>query len=637
MQVGQGLIHSRVVLRDNGLALLAVGLLDGLLDLGDGFVFGQDARDGEEAALHDGVDAHAHAGLLGYIVSVDHKELQLLADDRFLDFLGQGVPDLVLAEGGVQQEGGALRRGIQHVVFLEEAGLVAGDEVGLLDEVGGTDRAGPEAEMADRDGAGLLGVVDEVALAVEAGLLGDDLDGVLIGAHGAVGTQPVEHRALDIIGLDIEVGIHRDAGVGDVVDDADHEVILAFGTGHVFEHGLDAGRGEFLAGKPVTTGDDLGIQGSETLIPGFAQGGDDVEVERIAGRAGFLHAFQDGEFFRGLGQGIDEVLDGEGTIQANLEHADLLALGLSPFHILVGHIGAGAHDDHDVLGVRGAEILEELVLAARQLGKRIHFLLHDGGNGVEVWVAGFAGLEEYVRVLGGAAEHGLVGTQGALAVGGHQLVRHHGAEIVVGQDLDLGDLVAGPEPIEVVHEGDAAAQGGTLGNQGEVMGLLDAIGTQHGEAGLAAAHDVRMVAEDGEGVGSDGAGRDVQHERGQLASDQVHVRNEEQEPLGRRERSGQGTGLQRAMHGTRGTSLRLHLDDERNRVPDVFLALRGPFVRPLAHVGGRGDRVDRYDFIGAVGDGGCRLVAIKSDHASFSHGHASLSSGYKRKPAGKKL
>jgi hypothetical protein len=42
-------------------ALFAIRLLDGLLDLGDGLIARQYAGDGEEAGLHDGVDARAHA------------------------------------------------------------------------------------------------------------------------------------------------------------------------------------------------------------------------------------------------------------------------------------------------------------------------------------------------------------------------------------------------------------------------------------------------------------------------------------------------------------------------------------------------------------------------------------------------
>ncbi len=105
---------------------------------------------------------------------------------------GQLVPDLVGAEGAVEEEHGAGRGGLEHVELLEEDEGVAGHEVRRGDEVGGADGLGPEAQVGDRDGAGLLGVVDEVALGVVGRVLADDLDGVLVGAHGAVRAEAVE-------------------------------------------------------------------------------------------------------------------------------------------------------------------------------------------------------------------------------------------------------------------------------------------------------------------------------------------------------------------------------------------------------------------------------------------------------------
>ena len=50
-------IHRCIILFDHRLAALAIGLVDGLLDLRDRLLARQHAADGEEAGLHDGVDA----------------------------------------------------------------------------------------------------------------------------------------------------------------------------------------------------------------------------------------------------------------------------------------------------------------------------------------------------------------------------------------------------------------------------------------------------------------------------------------------------------------------------------------------------------------------------------------------------
>ena len=136
VHVGERLVHGGVVLLDDLGALPGVGLLDRLLDLGDGLVGRQHAGDGEEAGLHDGVDAPAHAGLPGHVHRVDHVELQLLLDQVLLDLARQVVPDLVPAEGRVEQEDAARHRVAGHVVALEERELVAGHEVRPPDQVG---------------------------------------------------------------------------------------------------------------------------------------------------------------------------------------------------------------------------------------------------------------------------------------------------------------------------------------------------------------------------------------------------------------------------------------------------------------------------------------------------------------------
>ena len=89
---------------DDRLAALRIGLLDEALDPRDRLVRGQDARELEEARLHDGVDPAAHAGLVGDGQRVDHPEVDLLVDEQLLDAARQVVPDLVGPVRGVEQE-----------------------------------------------------------------------------------------------------------------------------------------------------------------------------------------------------------------------------------------------------------------------------------------------------------------------------------------------------------------------------------------------------------------------------------------------------------------------------------------------------------------------------------------------------
>ena len=133
---------------------------------------------------------------------------------------------------------------------------MAADEVRLVvaDQVGRVDRFGREAQMGNGYRAGLLRVVDEIALGVELGFLAHDLDGVLVGAHRAVRAQAVEHAAVHAAaGIVAEICVPLQAGVGDVVDDADGEMVFRLVLFQFVEHALDHARRKFLGGQAVAS------------------------------------------------------------------------------------------------------------------------------------------------------------------------------------------------------------------------------------------------------------------------------------------------------------------------------------------------------------------------------------------------
>ncbi len=78
------------------------------------------------------------------------------------------------------------------------------------------------------------------------------------------------------------------------------------------------------------------------------------------------------------GRASRKCFDGEGPVQADLEHADLLAARDQVLDGLVGRFGAGAHDDDDALGIGRADVVEQVVLAAGDAGELVHRVLHDG-------------------------------------------------------------------------------------------------------------------------------------------------------------------------------------------------------------------------------------------------------------------
>ena len=138
--------------------------------------------------------------------------------------------------------------------------------------------------MRDRHGARLLRVIDEVALGIIAGLLTDNLDGVLVCADGTVGAQAVENRAHRIRTLGGKSGIVFEAGMGHVVVNANREMIARYRALELVENGLGHCRSELFGRQPVAPANDTQV------APCFGKGGDNVEVEWFANTSWFLGA-----------------------------------------------------------------------------------------------------------------------------------------------------------------------------------------------------------------------------------------------------------------------------------------------------------------------------------------------------------
>jgi len=122
-----------------------------------------------------------------------------------------------------------------------------------------------------------------------------------------------------------------------------------------------------------------------------------------------------------------------------------------------------------------------------------------------------------------------------------------------------------------------------MGHGRKVHDLLYRPGAEHGESGLAAGHDILMVAEDAQGVRSQCTCRHVEHAGQQLAGNLVHIGNHQQQALRGREGRGQGTGLQRAVHGTGGAGFRLHLLHMDSLTEDVLATFGCPLVNVFGH------------------------------------------------------
>ena len=186
---------------------------------------------------------------------------------------------------------------------------MAGDKIRAADQIGGTDRFRPEPQMRHGHAAGFLGIINEITLGVIVRAFADDFDGILVRAHRAVGAQAVKHRANHIVRLGRKFVVHRQAGAGNIVIDADGEMIFRLLRSEIVEHGLDHRRREFLRGQTVTAADNLRhrLQLAEAVHQSFRQRGDGILIKRFACRARFLGAIQNRDGFHAGRQCFDEL------------------------------------------------------------------------------------------------------------------------------------------------------------------------------------------------------------------------------------------------------------------------------------------------------------------------------------------
>ena len=74
----------------------------------------------------------------------------------------------------------------------------------------------------------------------------------------------------------------RQGSVGDIIGDPHGKMVFGFGRLHVVQDGHDHGRGKFLGAETIPAANDGG------LFAGFHEGGNGIEIERIAKAPGSL-------------------------------------------------------------------------------------------------------------------------------------------------------------------------------------------------------------------------------------------------------------------------------------------------------------------------------------------------------------
>ena len=378
------------------------------------------------------------------------------------------------------------------------------------------------------DAARLLRIVEEVRLHVFIGVVADDFNGVLVGTHGTVGTEPVEFAGSGAGGSRVELLGEIQRGVGNVLVNTYGEVVFRFFPFKVFIYGKHHGGREFFGAQAVSAA--VYLYAASAF---FGKRRAYVEIQRFAEGAGFFGSVKHGEFFAGSGNRVYERRGVERAVQADLQKTVLLALGVERVDRFFDGFGAAAHNYDNFFRVFRAHVIEEVILSARVLRNDFHHFGYDTGNGRVMRVCGFSVLEVGIGVLRRTFLDGMFGVQGAGFEVVHvflhaQLIENRfdfGVVVRFVESFDFGIFVRSTEAVEEVQERHGGLQRGKVRHKRKIHHFLYGRRSQHRKARLAAGHHVGVVAEDVQRVRRKRTGGYVHYHGQKFAGNLVHVGN----------------------------------------------------------------------------------------------------------------
>ena len=613
-QTGKPCVNSGIVHVDNLFALLAVGFYDSRLHVCNCVINGDDVCQLEECGLQNCVCLVTQTDFLTNLDCINGVEVDVVVCDGSLYLRRQVMIQLIGCPCAVQQEGAAGLDFGNDIIFFHVALVMTSNEVCVLCyQIAGADGLVAETQVRTCDTAGFLCVIFKISLCVFICVVTDDFDGVFVCANRTVGAKTPEFAGYGACVSQIGLCANLDGAVGNIINDTNGEVVFLCAL-HVVKYCDNLCRSHILGGQTVSACQNL--CGSAC----FDQCGTNIAVKRLAQCAGFLCSVQNGQNLYCFGQSCCEVCQREGSVQVNLQETNLFALCSQAFHNLLRNACYGAHRYDNMLCVSCAEVVEQLVISACDFVDFVHVFLYDfRQSGVE-GCACLSVLEEYVGVLYGGALYGVFGIQCILSELLQCLLIHQLFQILIVHYFDFLQLMRGTETIEEVDEGNAALDCGKVCHTCQVHNLLYGCGGKHCTANLTAGHNVGVIAEDGEGMCTNGSGCNVEYAGLQLPCDSVHRGNHQQQPL----RCGIGccqcACLQSAVHCACGTCFGFQLQQTHGLTEDILFAVCSPAVYVLRHRGGGSDGVNRCDLCKGIGNVCRSFITIHGFHHFCVHG-----------------
>ena len=603
-------INSAVVHVNDILALLAVGVFVGFLQVSDAVFIRNDVGQMEECRLHDQVDASAKADFLCNFKCIDDVEFCVESSEFSLHADREDSVEIFFSPCGVQEEDAAWLESAEKVILVNVGWAVAGNVVCFADQVWSSDRIRSETEVGDCYAAGFLGIISEVALCIEVSVVADDLDGALVCADGAVRTEAPEFAGYKLA-WHFRYRNRCQREVCHIVVDGQCKVVARCFFLEVFIDSHDVFRNNVLGTKAVTSA--AYLDGTA----GRSDGADNVKIQRFADGARFSCPVEDSNLLdciRNLGQ---EMLDGERTEEVDVQYAYLFAMCIKGVCDIFADIRDRADGNDDAVSIRSTIVVKEVIFSAGDSADLVHVALNDVRKCIVIGVCGFAVLEVDIRIFCCAADDRVIRVQSSCSEISQCFLIDERSQFIIIQDFNLLDFMACTETIEEVDERNAAFDGSQMSDAGKIHDFLCVSFSQHSAAGSSCTHDILMIAKNGQSMVGQCTGSDMENARKKFASYFIHVWKHEEHALRCCIGSSQRTALQRAVECAGCAAFGLHFNNMYGVAENVFLSVCGPFVYHFSHRRRRGNWINSSYFCEGVGNIRSSCIAIHCFY--FSH------------------
>ena len=134
------------------------------------------------------------------------------------------------------------------------------------------------------------------------------------------------------------------------------------------------------------------------------------------------------------------------------QHAEFAAVGVQISDSFFNRFTAGTHNDDNFFGISRADIVHHMVLTTGNLGKLVHFLLHNAFNFFVIRISRFTTLEKDIRVLRRTANDRFFRTQSMLCIERIINAFQHCPQIIIGEQFDFFDFMRRSETVKEMHE-----------------------------------------------------------------------------------------------------------------------------------------------------------------------------------------